>query len=148
MTNNLKDDEPIFPISSAALLLKISVHTLRMYEREGLFIPYKKESNQRLYSKRDLERIECIRRAINEMKVSINGIKTMYSLIPCWDIVKCSETDRANCEAYKEHSKPCWTYKHKNNICEKLNCRECSVYLNFTKCDHIKDAIKLITVNK
>lgn len=148
MTNNLKDDEPIFPISSAALLLKISVHTLRMYEREGLFIPYKKESNQRLYSKRDLERIECIRRAINEMKVSINGIKTMYSLIPCWDIVKCSETDRENCEAYKEHSKPCWTYKHKNNICEKLDCRECSVYQKFTKCDQIKDAIKLITVNK
>lgn len=148
MTNNLKDDEPIFPISSAALLLKISVHTLRMYEREGLFIPFKKESNQRLYSKRDLERIECIRRAINEMKISINGIKTMYSLIPCWDVAKCSETDRANCEAYKEHSKPCWTYKHKNNFCEKLNCRECSVYQNFTKCDHIKDVIKLITVNK
>ena len=148
MLNKLNYDEPIFTISAAAKLLKISVHTLRMYEREGLFISYKKESNQRLYSNQDVERIECIRRAINEMKISINGIKTMYSLIPCWDIVKCSEKDRQNCNAFMEHSKPCWTYKHKNNVCEKLNCRECSVYQNFTRCDHIKDAIKLITVNK
>jgi MerR family transcriptional regulator/heat shock protein HspR len=43
---NVAHNEPIFPISTAAKLLNISVHTLRMYEREGLFIPYKKDSNQ------------------------------------------------------------------------------------------------------
>src|SRR3989339_600291 len=101
MFQNLNQDEPIFPIRAAAQLLKISVHTLRMYEREGLIIPFKKESSHRLYSQTDLKRIECIRRAINEMKISINGIKTMYSLIPCWEIMGCSGENRINKEKVK-----------------------------------------------
>jgi predicted site-specific integrase-resolvase len=40
--------EPVFSISTAAKLLDVSVHTLRMYEREGLIIPFKKDSSQRL----------------------------------------------------------------------------------------------------
>ena len=48
MINN--PNSPKYTISSAATLLGISVHTLRMYEREGLIIPFKKESGQRLYS--------------------------------------------------------------------------------------------------
>ena len=57
----IQDEEPIFPISAAAKLLNISVHTLRMYERNGLFVPFKKLTHQRLFSKSDIERIECIR---------------------------------------------------------------------------------------
>src|SRR3989304_5728011 len=95
-TNNF--EEPLFPISITAKLLGISVHILRMYERENLIIPFKKKTNHRLYSKADIERISCIRRAINEYKISIAGIKTIYSLIPCWQIVKCSDEDRKNCD--------------------------------------------------
>ncbi len=145
MFQNLNQDEPVFPISAAAQLLKISVHTLRMYEREGLIIPFKKESSHRLYSQTDLKRIECIRRAINEMKISINGIKTMYSLIPCWDIMKCSEEDRTNCKSYNEHSKPCWSYAHENNVCEEKKCRDCDVYNKFSQCGEIKELIKSIS---
>jgi MerR family transcriptional regulator/heat shock protein HspR len=42
---NVKLNEPIFTISAAAKLLGISVHTLRMYEREGLFIRSKRVLN-------------------------------------------------------------------------------------------------------
>ncbi len=38
----IQDEEPIFPISTAAKLLNISLHTLRMYERERLIISFKK----------------------------------------------------------------------------------------------------------
>lgn len=145
MIPNLKFEEPIFPIRTAAQLLKISVHTLRMYEREGLVIPFKKSTNQRLYSHKDIDRIECIRRAINDLKISINGIKTMFSLIPCWEIVKCSSKDRKNCKAYTEHSNPCWKYTHKNNICAKLDCRECDVYDKYSQCGEIKELIKSIS---
>ena len=134
-------EEPLFPISVTAKLLDISVHTLRMYEREGLILPFKKKTNHRLYSEADIERISCIRRAINEHKISIAGIKTIYSLIPCWQIVKCSEEDRNNCEAFTSHTKPCWSYNHKNNICENINCRECSVYKDFSECKKIKESI-------
>jgi MerR family transcriptional regulator/heat shock protein HspR len=143
---NIAKEEPVFSISSAAIILKISVHTLRMYEREGLIIPYKKKSNQRLYSKEDIERIECIRSAINEAKISINGIKTLYSMIPCWDIIKCSEDERKACKSYNEHSQPCWSYAHDNNACEDKNCRDCDVYKKHSQCGQIKELIKKVSL--
>lgn len=142
---NIAQAEPVFSISTAAKLLKISVHTLRMYEREGLFIPYKKKSNQRLYSKADLERIECVRNAINESKISINGIKTIYSLIPCWEVVKCSNEDREKCKGYNSHSQPCWSFKHPATVCENKNCRDCEVYNNYSECGKVKELIKSIS---
>ena len=142
MEIDVRLEEPIYTISVAANLLNISVHTLRMYEREGLIIPFKKETHHRLYSKADLERLSCIRRAINEYKISIAGIKTIYSLIPCWKIVNCSDEDRKNCEAFTSHTNPCWSYNHKNNICENRACIECSVYKDFSECKTIKESIK------
>ena len=72
--------------------LNTSVHTLRMYEREGLIIPFRKTSNQRLYSDQDLERVQCIQRTINEDKINIEGMRRVLALLPCWSIIKCSET--------------------------------------------------------
>ncbi|MGK9476509.1 MerR family transcriptional regulator [Melioribacter sp. OK-6-Me] len=137
--------EPIFPIGTAAKIIGISVHTLRMYEREGLIIPYKKESKQRLFSKADIERIECIRKAINDSKISINGIKSIYSLIPCWEIVNCSEEDRQNCKSYKSHGEPCWNITHPRTMCAEKDCRKCDVYNKYTQCGEIKELIKSIS---
>ena len=134
-------EEPLFPISVAAKLLDISVQTLRMYEKEGLIIPFRKETNHRLYSKADIARIICIRNAINNSKISIAGIKTIYSLIPCWEIMNCREKDRENCEAFTSYNSPCWSLNHKNNPCENLICRECIVYKNFSECKAIKKSI-------
>jgi len=135
-------DEPKYKISAAAEKLGISVHTLRMYEREGLVIPFKKETYQRLYSDKDLERIGCIRNAINEDKISIQGIKRIFSLVPCWAIVKCSEEDKATCEALNGHAKPCWMFKHENNFCTGRECRECTVYNDYGNCGVIKEKLK------
>ncbi|HVO73078.1 MAG TPA: MerR family transcriptional regulator [Ignavibacteriaceae bacterium] len=136
-----KEELPIFPISAAARILNVSVHTLRMYEREGLIIPFKKSTGHRLYSQADIERLKCIRHAINELKISIAGIKTIHSLIPCWKIKGCSEDDRKNCKAYASHSSPCWLFMHKENRCENLNCKNCEVYKNYSECGAIKESI-------
>lgn len=142
-------EQPLFPISIAANLLNISVHTLRMYEREGLIIPFKKKTNHRLYSQADIERVSCIRKAINQYKISIAGIKSIFSFIPCWQIVNCSERDRKNCDAYTSHSNPCWSLKHKDNVCEKMECRECTVYKDYTECGDIKHVItEMINSNR
>ena len=140
MTTN--EEKPVYTISTTANLLGITVHTIRMYEREGLIIPFKKESNQRLYSERDLERLRCIRHAITEEKMTIAGIKKILSLIPCWSIVKCTKKDRKNCQAYNGYNQPCWTLNHKNNYCELKDCRECEVYQSFGDCASIKDKLK------
>ena len=128
MKENINTSTPIYPIRTAAKLLGISVPTLRMYEKEGLIIPNKTEGNQRIYSEDDLERLRCIRRAINESKISINGIKTIYSLIPCWDVAQCSGEDRSKCNSFNNHEQPCWTFKHPGTMCEDSDCRKCEVY--------------------
>lgn len=138
--------EPIYTISTAARLLGISVHTIRMYEKEGLVLPFKSPGNQRRYSDLDLERIRCIRRAINGDKVGIEGIRRMLALIPCWALVNCTEKDRENCEAFRSYMRPCWTYEHKNNLCRDRNCFECEVYNTFGDCGSIKE--KLIELIK
>jgi MerR family transcriptional regulator, heat shock protein HspR len=142
---NPDNDVPLYSISTAAKILGISVHTLRMYEREGLIIPFRKESLQRLYTRSDVERLNCIRKAINNEKLSIAGIISLYSMIPCWNIKKCSQTEKQECEAYKGHQKACWMFVHNNNICAKQNCRECTVYKDFSDCGKIKDSIKNIS---
>jgi MerR family transcriptional regulator, heat shock protein HspR len=134
-------NQPLYSISVAAKLLEVSVHTLRMYEREGLIVPYKKESSHRLYSQADIDRLRGIRVAINECKISINGIKSLYSMIPCWHIVKCSADDRKACDAFVSHSNPCWSFNHKNNKCGNMDCRECTVYKDYKECRSIKQSI-------
>ena len=138
MTNN----EPIYPIRIAAKLLNISVHTLRMYEKENLIIPFKKSTSHRLYSKSDIDRIKCIRSAINESKISINGIKTIYSMMPCWELMKCSGKDRNNCRAYHLQGGPCWVVKGEDTVCAAKDCRNCSVYKDFGECESIKKFIR------
>ncbi len=138
--------ETNYTISTAARLLGISVHTLRMYEKEGLLLPFKSDGNQRRYSDMDLERIRCIRRAINEDKIGIEGIRRILALIPCWAIVNCTENDRQNCDSFNSFTKPCWTHIHKDNICEGKDCFNCEVYSSFVDCGSVKEKLKdLIT---
>ena len=138
MTNN----EPIYPIRTAAKLLNISVHTLRMYEKEKLIIPFKKSSSHRLYSQSDINRIKCIRSAINDDKISISGIKTIYSMMPCWEVIGCSKKDKSNCSAFLLHSGPCWAVKGNDTICASKDCRKCSVYQDYGECGSIKKFIR------
>lgn len=134
-------DIPLYSIGTAARMLNVSVQTLRMYEREGLLLPFKTEGNQRRYSNADIERIECIRRAINKQKISIEGIKRIYAMMPCWNVMNCSEHDRAVCPAYRGHYGGCWTYHHTQTTCATKECRLCEVYKRTNDCEQIKGEI-------
>jgi MerR family transcriptional regulator, heat shock protein HspR len=140
--NEISKAEPIYPIRTAAKLLNISVHTLRMYEKEDLILPFKKSTSHRLYSKNDIDRVNCIRSAINESKISINGIKTIYSMMPCWEVLNCSKEDRSKCSAFLRHTGPCWAVKGDDTICAEKNCRNCSVYQDYGECGSIKNFIR------
>jgi len=137
-----KSSDPVYTISTAARLLGISIPTLRMYENEGLIIPFKKSSSHRLYSDLDLERIKCLRSAINDNRMGIESIRRMLALIPCWAMIGCSERDRKKCEAFSSYEKPCWMHNHKNNICSDRECRECEVYNSFSDCSSLKEKFK------
>ena len=141
MTSTIKDT-PVYSIGTVARMLGISVQSLRMYEAEGLLLVHKSAGGQRIYSPADVERLECIRKAITEEKISIQGIRRMQSLVPCWQIVQCPPDQRAACPAFKEHEAGCWIYRHEDNACAVRDCRECSVYRMATNCSDIKRAIQ------
>lgn len=133
---------PVYSIGTVARMLGISVQTLRLYESEGLLLVRKSAGGQRLYSEADIERLECIRRAITEEKVGIGGIRRMQSLVPCWRIVGCTPAERDTCAAYSEHAGGCWTHHHQKNVCAAKECIACEVYLKSTTCAGIKEMIQ------
>jgi MerR family transcriptional regulator/heat shock protein HspR len=138
MSRTTSTNTPLYPIGTAARILGVSIHTLRMYERKGLIIPHHAQSNQRLYTDRDIERLRCIRSAINVDKISIEGIRRVLSLVPCWLIINCPEPQRTGCSAYTGQMEPCWQAKRKGEYCLPLDCRECTVYTEFGECHKIK----------
>lgn len=137
-------DTPLYSIGTAARILGISVHTMRLYERSGLIVPYKSTSNQRRYSDGDIERLRCIRAAIHDEKMSIEGIRRVLSLIPCWAILHCTDDDRENCPAYNGHSEPCWSLRKKATFCGERDCRACVVYTDYGNCHSIKEKLKTL----
>jgi MerR family transcriptional regulator, heat shock protein HspR len=142
MASKELSDNPLYSIASAARILGISVHTMRMYERKGLIVPHKTGSRQRLYAESDIERLRCIRSAINVEKISIQGIRTVLSLIPCWAIIHCGEADRQNCPGFNGHTEPCWALKRKGAFCTDRDCRSCEVYRDYGDCKSIKNRLR------
>jgi MerR family transcriptional regulator/heat shock protein HspR len=142
MPASTNPETPLYPIGTAARLLGISVHTMRMYERRGLIVPHKSGTSHRLYSANDIDRLRCIRSAINVEKISIEGMRRILSLIPCWTIVHCGEADRQVCPAYTGHSGPCWSLKQKGAFCSVRACRSCEVYRNYGDCKSIKERLR------
>ncbi len=136
-------DEQIFPIGVAARMLKISVHTIRLYERSGLIILKKNESGRRMLSKWDIERIRCIRKMIIEEKLNIGGIKKILSMQPCWIMFsECKKEIYESCPAYTTSEGPCWSLADRPKICANKDCYSCPIYRGPYFCDKIKDSIK------
>ncbi len=127
-----------YSIGEAAEMLKISVETIRLYERRGLLLTVKTGNSQRVFSESDIERIRCIRTAINEHKISIEGIRRIQSFVPCWELIGCPVEERDKCPAYLRSDAGCWTYKEKQANCANRDCRSCKVYRLSGNCDNIK----------
>ncbi len=140
---NLNDDErPVFTIGVVADMIGMSVHTLRMHESSGLILPHRTESQHRLYSRTDVERLNYIRYLMEVIGLNIAGIKSQLSLIPCWNIKQCTSEDRANCDAFKSVTEPCWIVKNKGNICKEEDCRLCPIYGNLEPFSNLKSFLK------
>jgi MerR family transcriptional regulator, heat shock protein HspR len=139
--------EKTYTIGEAADVLGVSIPTLRLYEREGLIIPARRESKHRRYAESDLNRIRCMRRMINEEKISIAGIRRMLSFIPCWNVKGCPSEIRQTCAAFNQHDGPCWTMSQKPWNCRSADCRLCPVYTEIANCTSLKQTITSFTTS-
>jgi MerR family transcriptional regulator/heat shock protein HspR len=63
MKNKVMQHEPLLTIGTVSDVLGVAVQTIRLYEREGLVIPYKTQTGRRMYSTNDLERVNYHRQS-------------------------------------------------------------------------------------
>ncbi len=75
-----RDDEPCYTISVVARLVGVHAQTLRTYEREGLVQPTRSRGNIRLFSNRDVSRIQEIKHWVDQLGLNLAGVATMTRL--------------------------------------------------------------------
>jgi MerR family transcriptional regulator, heat shock protein HspR len=69
-----------YMISAVAELYKLHPQTLRLYERVGLLKPSRSQGNTRLYTDRDLERLDVILTLARDMGVNLAGIEIILNM--------------------------------------------------------------------
>jgi len=80
-------DLPVYPIGVVAEHFGVSGQTLRLYESKGLVRPARR-NGERYYSTCDVRWLECLRHLIHEDKVSVEGVRQLLHLAPCWQVVQ------------------------------------------------------------
>jgi MerR family transcriptional regulator/heat shock protein HspR len=77
----------VYVISIAASLAGCHPRTLRIYEEEGLLDPVRTDTNIRLYSDEDLERVRAIRYLTQTRGVNLAGVKLLLQLRDAADLL-------------------------------------------------------------
>ena len=67
------NDQPLYLISVVSKMLEVHPQTLRMYEREGFVTPHR-VNRQRLYSERDVQRLNLVIELTKELGVNKAGV--------------------------------------------------------------------------
>ncbi len=75
-----KKEEPYYMISVVAKMYNVHPQTLRLYEKHGLLKPSRTEGNTRLYSQKDLERLEIILNLARDLGVNLAGIEIILNM--------------------------------------------------------------------
>ncbi len=68
-------EEPVYVIGVVCKLVNIPVWTLRQLDKAGVVKPKRVGRRHRLYSLRDLKRLEYVHYLMEEKRVNIAGIK-------------------------------------------------------------------------
>lgn len=74
------DERRGYTISVAAELVSVHQQTLRHYERLGLIEPARGKGDIRYYSPGDIDRIQQIRRLVNELGVNLAGVEVVLHM--------------------------------------------------------------------
>lgn len=75
----MTEDDPIFPIASAAELAGMHPQTLRQYDRLGLVCPKRTAGQTRRYSLRDIAQLREVQRLSSE-GLNLEGIRRFLEL--------------------------------------------------------------------
>ncbi|HEX6446422.1 MAG TPA: MerR family transcriptional regulator, partial [Streptosporangiales bacterium] len=73
------EDLPAYPMSVAAQLTGLHPQTLRAYDRAGLVSPRRSEGGNRLYSRRDVERLRRVDE-LTGLGINYEGVRRILAL--------------------------------------------------------------------
>ncbi len=135
--------EKLYTPREVAQQLNLSVESLRLYEREGLLVPYKLDSGHRRYTDSDIEWIACIQRQIHENKLNFAGIRYILSMLPCHEMKPCGLEDYQTCPAGEKSCRPCWDFDDTPCREKGANCRTCVVYQQVLNVENLKKIISV-----
>jgi MerR family transcriptional regulator/heat shock protein HspR len=71
----ISPEEPVYVISVVCKLVNIPIWTLRQLDKAGVVRPKRLGKKNRLYSLKDLKRLEHVHYLMEEKHVNIHGIK-------------------------------------------------------------------------
>jgi len=80
-------NRPVYVISIAASIAGCHPRTLRIYEEEGLLEPVRTDTNIRLYSDDDLQRVRVIRYLTQVRGVNLAGVKLLLQFHDIADLL-------------------------------------------------------------
>ena len=123
-------NRPLYPIGVVAEIIGTSKQTLRLYEKNDLIKPARRNKN-RFYSENDIKWLHCLRDLLHNKKISIGGIKKLLNFAPCWVMAECSHEKKNTCSAYINRTKQCWELS--KMICKRdshQKCEDCIVFLS------------------
>lgn len=139
---SMNPSERWYTPGEVAKQLNISVETLRLYEREGLIIPFRIESGHRRFNQLDMDWIAMIRRQIHEYKLNFSGLRFLLSMLPCWEVKDCCLGDNyMDCPAKQVNDKPCWNVADTPCRARGESCRDCKIYAMAPKVDKLKERL-------
>ena len=71
----ISPDEPVYVISVVSKLVDLPVWTLRQLDKAGVVCPKRIGKKSRLYSLKDIKRLEYVHYLMEEERVNIHGVK-------------------------------------------------------------------------
>ncbi|MFA4989175.1 MAG: MerR family transcriptional regulator [Candidatus Omnitrophota bacterium] len=75
----ISQDEPVYVISVASRLVSLPVWTLRQLDKAGIVRPKRIGKKSRLYSLKDIRKLEYVHYLMEDRHVNIHGIKIIIA---------------------------------------------------------------------
>jgi len=76
----ISPDEPVYVISVVSKLVDLPVWTLRQLDKAGIVCPKRIGKKSRLYSLKDVKRLEYVHYLMEDKQVNIHGIKVILRI--------------------------------------------------------------------
>jgi DNA-binding transcriptional MerR regulator len=92
-------DKPLFPIGVVADILDVPHQILRKYEEKEVIKPSRSNTNRRLYSQNDIQKIEYIHYLTSIKRVNLAGVREIFNLL---DKLKEEEREKLRVDVEKE----------------------------------------------